>query len=276
MFTLNVRGKLLCIDKPIIMGVLNATSDSFYRGDLHLGLDGILQLAETMIADGATILDIGGQSTRSGSERTTEKEELIRILPIITAIHKRFPEIPISVDTYQSKVAEEAFAAGAGIINDISAGNLDEKMLLTVARLGTPYIAMHMRGNPGNMQTLTHYGDVVSEVFDHLKERAFACEEAGIKDVILDPGIGFAKTIAQNFKLLKSLFSFMALDKPLLLGVSRKSTIYKTLGITPSQALNGTTALHMVALKNGANILRVHDVAPAMEAIKLFLELEKA
>ena len=276
MFTLNVRGKLLCIDKPIIMGVLNATSDSFYRGDLRLGLDGILQLAETMVADGATILDIGGQSTRPGSERANEKEELIRILPIITAIHKRFPEIPISVDTYQSIVAEEAFAAGAGIINDISAGNLDEKMLMTVARLGAPYIAMHMRGNPGNMQTLTHYEDVVTEVFDHLKEKALACKEVGIKDVILDPGIGFAKTIPQNFKLLKSLFSFMALDKPILLGVSRKATIYKTLGITPFQALNGTTALHMVALKNGANILRVHDVAPAMEAIKLYLALEKA
>ena len=267
---------MFCIDNPIIMGVLNATPDSFYKGDLQFGIDGMLMLAEQMISEGASILDVGGQSTRPGSERITAKDELSRIIPIITELHKRFPEIPLSVDTFNHEVAEEAFHAGAGIINDISAGDLDTKMLKSIARLGAPYIAMHMKGTPENMQQQAQYKDVVLEVFDHLKERIFKCNNAGIKDVIIDPGFGFAKTISQNFTLLKSLQNFTLLDKPLLVGLSRKATIYKTLGITPEEALNGTTALHMVALGNGANILRVHDVAPAREAIKLFLELESA
>lgn len=276
MFTLNVRGRLLSMDKPIIMGVLNATPDSFYKGDLPLGLEGILRLAEKMINEGAAILDIGGQSTRPGSARIPVEVELERIIPLVTALHKRFPEIPLSVDTYQAEVAEAAYAAGVGIINDISGGDLDVEMLAVVARLGAPFMAMHMKGSPENMQLYANYEDVTVEVFDHLKNKLIACSEAGIRDVILDPGFGFAKNISQNFSLLKSLHSFTLLNKPLLVGISRKATIYKTLGITPSEALNGTTALHMVALQNGANILRVHDVAPAIEVIKLFLELEKS
>jgi len=276
MFTLNVRGKLFCFDEPVVMGVLNATPDSFYKGDLPLGMNGILQIAEQMLHEGAGILDIGGQSTRPGSERISVNEEIERIMPVITELHERFPEVPLSVDTYQAEVAEAAYMAGAGIINDISGGDLDHRMMETVARLGAPYIAMHMKGSPENMQQYAQYNNVVLEVFDHLKDKIFRCNEAGIKDVIIDPGFGFAKTIEQNFTLLKSLNNLTLLGKPLLVGLSRKATIYKTLGVTPNEALNGSTALHMAALLNGANILRVHDVAPAMETIKLFLELEKA
>ena len=276
MFTLNIRGKLFCIESPVVMGILNATPDSFYRAGPASGIEGMLKLADQMIEEGAQILDIGGQSTRPGSLRITVDEELTRIIPLITALHKRFPDIPLSVDTFQSRVAKEAYEAGAGIINDISAGMLDPLMLETVATLGIPYIAMHMKGSPENMQQYATYDNLVPEIFDQLKERIFSCNKAGIKDVIIDPGFGFAKTIAQNFSLLKSLKDFSILEKPILAGISRKATIYKTLGISPAEALNGTTALHMIALQNGANILRVHDVKPAMEVIQLYQALQSA
>lgn len=269
MFTLNIRGKLLCIEKPLVMGILNATPDSFYQGDLARGIEGMLEKAHQMIEEGAGMLDIGGQSTRPGSIRISADEELKRIIPLITALHNRFPEIPLSVDTYQSRVAKETYEAGAGIINDISAGMLDADMLETVGKLKIPYVAMHMKGSPENMQEHAVYDDLVLEIFDHLKERIFSCRKAGIKDVIIDPGFGFAKTIDQNFQLLKSLRNFSMLEKPMLVGLSRKATIYKTLNISPGEALNGTTALHMVALQNGANLLRVHDVKPAIEVIQL-------
>lgn len=270
MFTLNIRGKLFCIEKPMVVGILNATPDSFYQGDLARGIEGMLGKAHQMIEEGAGILDIGGQSTRPGSLRISADEELKRIIPLITALHKRFPEIPLSVDTYQSRVAKETYEAGAGIINDISAGMLDADMLETVGKLKIPYIAMHMKGSPENMQEHAVYDDLVLEIFDHLKERIFSCRKAGIKDVIIDPGFGFAKTIDKNFQLLKSLRNFSMLEKPMLVGLSRKATIYKTLNISPGEALNGTTALHMVALQNGANLLRVHDVKPAIEVIQLY------
>lgn len=276
MFTLNIRGKLFCIEDPIVMGILNATPDSFYQGDLARGIEGMLEKAELMLGEGARILDIGGQSTRPGSLRISIDEELKRIVPLITALHKRFPEIPLSVDTYQSRVAKEAFEAGAGIINDISAGMLDPEMLETVAKMRVPYVAMHMKGSPENMQEHATYTHLVLEVFDHLKERIFISHKAGIFDIIIDPGFGFAKTIDQNFQLLRSLKNFSILEKPMLVGLSRKATIYKTLNISPAEALNGTTAMHMIALQNGANILRVHDVKPAVEVIQLYQALLSA
>lgn len=273
MFTLNCRGKLLTLDKPVVMGIINATPDSFYKGDINS--DMLLQ-AQKMIADGATILDIGGQSTRPGSERITPAEELNRVLPVIQAISNKFPGTIISVDTYSSEVAAAAVEAGAAIINDISAGNMDEQMLATVAQLKVPYVCMHMQGTPGTMQQHPHYADVAKEVLDFFIAKTEQCEKAGIADVIVDPGFGFGKTITHNFSLLKKMGLLHMLGKPLLAGISRKSTIYKTLGITASDALNGTTALNTIALLNGASILRVHDVKEAQEAITLFNAYTKA
>jgi len=276
MFTLNIRGKLWFINHPIVMGIINATPVSFYRGDMLYGTEGMIRIAEQMIAEGASIIDVGGQSTRSGSKRISAKEETDRVIPLLTELNKRFPDTVVSIDTYQSEVAKAAADAGAGIINDISAGIMDPKMLTTAAKLKLPYIAMHMKGTPENMQEHTQYNNLITEIFDHLKQRIFRCTEAGITDIIIDPGFGFAKTVSQNFTLLKSLMDFKWLGKPILAGLSRKTAIYKTLNTTPDEALNGTTALNMIALQQGASILRVHDVKPAMEAIKLQLALSEA
>jgi dihydropteroate synthase len=260
----------------LVMGIINATPDSFYEGHLNKGLDEIVLLAEKMIADGADILDIGGQSTRPGSKRITEEEELERVLLIIKAIHKKNPEIIISVDTFYSDVAKAAVDAGASIINDISAGSIDDKMITTVASLKVPYICMHMKGTPDTMQQEPHYNDLIKEVLDFFIKKTDECKQAGITDVIIDPGFGFGKTIQHNFKLLKHLNVFSILEKPILAGVSRKSTIYKTLGVTANDALNGTTVLNTIALMNGVSLLRVHDVKEAKEAIKLFEAYKKA
>ncbi len=268
MFTLNCKGRLLEIDQPIVMGILNITPDSFYHGS-RINSDEVLRKAELMLTEGATILDIGGQSTRPGSEQIGADEELKRIITSIENLHKYFPEAIISVDTYHSKVAKEAVAAGASIINDISGGNLDANMLNTVANFKVPYICMHMKGTPETMQQNANYEDVAKEVLDHFIQKTDACKKAGINDIIVDPGLGFAKTINQNFQLLKHLSVLNILDKPVLVGLSRKSTIYKTLNTTPEKALNGSTVLHTIALLNGANILRVHDVKEAVEAIEL-------
>ena len=273
MFTLNCKGKLLMLDPPVVMGIINATPDSFYKGNIN---DDILALAEGMLADGATILDIGGQSTRPGSERITAEEELHRILPVIKAIHAKFPGTIISVDTYSSTVAIAAVEAGASIVNDISAGTMDAQMLQTVARLQVPYICMHMQGTPGNMQKDPHYDDVTKEVLDFFIAKVHECKKAGIIDIIIDPGFGFGKTIAHNFSLLKKLEALAILDKPILAGISRKSTIYKTLQTTADDALNGTTVLNTIALMNGASLLRVHDVKEAQEAVTLFNAYKKA
>ncbi len=224
-----------------------------------------------MVNDGADIIDIGGQSTRPGSERISIKEELKRVLPAIEIILKGFPDTIISVDTYQSAVAEKSVNAGAVIINDISAGNMDSDMIFTVAKLGVPYICTHMKGTPENMQDNPSYENITKDVLDFFIKKTGECKQAGINDIIIDPGFGFGKTITHNFKLLKELSVFQMLDKPIMAGLSRKSTIYKTLGVSADDALNGTTALHMLALHNGANILRVHDVKEAKEVIKLFL-----
>ena len=269
MFALNCNGRLLVIDKPLVMGVINATPDSFYEGSRFSGTDKILVRAETMISEGADILDIGGQSTRPGSEQVSEDTELSRIIESIEAIHQKFPEIIISVDTYYSAVAKKCIQAGASMVNDISSGTMDKEMLSTIAALQVPLVAMHMKGTPQTMQQQANYESVTREVLDFFIRKKDECKTAGIADVIIDPGFGFAKTIAHNFQVLKDLSVFKMLDAPLLIGLSRKSSVYKTLGIPPDEALNGTTVLNTIALMNGADILRVHDVKEAKEAIKL-------
>ncbi len=269
MFTLNCKGRLLVIDSPIVMGIINTTPDSFYSGSRKSKVDEALQTAAQMLNDGAAILDIGGQSTRPGSEQISAAEELKRVIPIIEAIHKEFPESFISIDTYHATVAEHAVEAGASIVNDISGGMMDENMLATVANLKVPFVCMHIKGTPQNMQLQAVYENVTKEVLDFFIHQTEKCRLAGIHDVIIDPGFGFGKTIAHNFTLLKELNVFKMLQKPLLLGISRKSLIYKILGITAEEALNGTTVLNTIGLLKGANILRVHDVKEAMETIKL-------
>ena len=276
MFTLNCKGKLLPLEHPIVMGILNATPDSFFEGHLDKGLHGILQHAGKMIAEGATIIDVGGQSTRPGSERIDAAKETERVLPVIEVIRETYPETLISIDTYHSKVAEAAVQAGAHIVNDISSGTMDADMIATVASLkNVPYVCMHMKGRPENMQEHAVYEDVVKEVLDFFIAKQETCRQAGINDVIIDPGFGFAKTAAHNFTLLKNLSVLKILEKPMLVGLSRKATVYKTLGITAAEALNGTTVLNTISLMNGANILRVHDVKEAREAVELVKAFSK-
>ena len=270
MFTLNCKGKLLVLNQPLVMGILNITPDSFYAGSRFEEKDEVLRQAEKMINDGADILDIGGQSTKPGSDQVSADEELKRVMGNIEAIVKNFPQIIISIDTYYSKVADEGVQAGASMVNDISAGNMDGQMLRTTASLKVPYVAMHMKGTPQTMQKNPTYENVVREVLDFFIAKKDECKKAGIHDVIIDPGFGFGKTIAHNFELLKDLSVYKMLDVPVLVGLSRKSTIYKTLGTTAEEALNGTTVLNTIALMNGANILRVHDVKEARETVKLW------
>lgn len=257
------------MDKPLVMGILNTTPDSFYAGSRYAGTS-IIQQAEKMIAEGATLLDIGGQSTRPGSERVPPEEELQRVIGAVTAIHRQFPEVFISIDTYYAKVAAEAVAAGASLINDISAGSLDPDMIATAGSLQVPYVLMHMQGRPETMQENPVYEDVTREVLDFFVQQVARCRQAGIHDIILDPGFAFGKTDRHNFTLLKNIGVFAMLELPLLLGVSRKGTINRTLGTRAAEALNGTTVLNTIGLMNGAHILRVHDVREAVEAIKLY------
>jgi len=275
MFTLNCKGRLLVIDKPLVMGIINATPDSFYSGSRFNGVDGIVAQAEKMLTDGADIIDIGGQSTRPGSELISAEEEIKRIIPAIKAIAEKFPASFVSIDTFYSKVALAAVDAGACIVNDISAGSMDNKMIETIAALKVPYILMHMKGTPQTMQQNAAYENVTSEVLDFFIFQTNELKKAGIPDVIIDPGFGFAKTIEHNFELLKNLSVFKMPDKPILIGVSRKSTIYKTLGVNADDALNGTTVLNTIGLMNGASILRVHDVKEAKEAVTLFSAMNK-
>ena len=276
MDSINCKGKLLSLDEPVVMGIINATPDSFYQGHLPISIDEILLLAGKMISDGAAILDIGGQSTKPGSERISAQQETDRILPVIESIHAAFPQTILSVDTYQSAVAKVAVHTGASIVNDISAGNMDEDMLTTLAALQVPYICMHMQGTPATMQKNPVYTDVVKEVLDFFILKITECTAAGIKDIIIDPGFGFGKTVEHNFQLLKHLPVFGITNKPVLVGLSRKSVINKTLGIKAADALNGTTVLNSTALMNGASILRVHDVKEAKEAITLYNAYKKA
>ena len=276
MWTLNVRGKLLTIDRPVIMGILNRTQDSFYGGSRVDDDDALMRRASTLVADGADWLDIGGQSTRPGAETVGEEAELRRVVGAIGRLHREWPEIILSVDTWHARVAALAVEAGAGIVNDVSGGAMDPAMLETVGRLGVPYICMHMKGTPATMNSEANYENVVTAVLDYFIARIETCRQAGIHDVILDPGLGFAKTSVHNFQLLDKLSLLHICGKPLLLGVSRKSTIYRTLGIGPEGALNGSTVLHTLGLLHGADILRVHDPKEAREVVVLLEAYKRA
>ena len=275
MISLNCKGKLLVIDRPVVMGIINTTPDSFYTGSRSGSIENLLFRAEKMISEGATFLDIGGQSTRPDSIRVSVEEELQRVIPAIEVIHKRFPEQIISIDTFYAKVATAAIEAGASLVNDVSGGTLDEAMWPAVAALAVPYVLMHMKGTPQTMQQMAVYENVTLEVFDELNKKIELLKRSGVKDIIVDPGFGFAKTAAHNFHLLRELEYFSHLQCPLMVGLSRKATVYKTLGVTPEEALNGTTVLHTIALMNGASILRVHDVKEAMQAIRLVSALQQ-
>lgn len=259
----------MSLETPVVMGIINITPDSFYSGSRSASVEDALQQADKMLGAGAAMLDIGGQSTRPGSELIGIEQEINRVLPVIEAIREKHPKAIISIDTFHAQVAEQAVLAGASIINDISGGTIDAGMIATAGRLKVPYICMHIKGTPATMQLHAHYKDVTKEVLEYFIERIDKCRQAGIHDVIIDPGFGFAKTPAHNFKLLHNLEIFKILNVPVLVGISRKSTIYKTLGVTADEALNGTTVLNTIALLDGAHILRVHDVKEAVEAVKL-------
>lgn len=266
------KGRLLDLSSPVVMGIINVTPDSFYSKS-RSSSDNVLEVAEKMLSDGATILDIGGASTRPGAKLIAPEEEIRRVVPAIEALREHFPNTWLSIDTYNSSTAKAATEAGVHIVNDVSSGKVDNNMLSTVSSLNVPYIAMHMQGLPENMQQKPQYDDVVYEIRDELRQVIHSCEDAGIKDIIIDPGFGFGKSKTHNFDLMNGLHTFTTLGKPILAGISRKGMIWKTLGTSPEEALNGTTALHMVALQQGANILRVHDVKEAVEVITLYKEL---
>lgn len=272
--SIQCKGQLLELSRPVVMGILNATPDSFFDGGRYTDENRLLHQAEKMLLEGASILDIGGASSRPGAATVTEAEELGRVLPAIEIVLKNFPDALLSVDTWRASVARSAVEAGACIVNDISAGELDPEMFETVAQLQVPYILMHMQGTPDTMQQAPHYEEVVTEVLDFFIRKTAVLRSLGVKDIVLDPGFGFGKTLEHNFSLLKNLHVFHhVMDLPLLAGLSRKSMICKTLGVKPADALNGTTALHMVALQQGASILRVHDVREAIEVIRLWEEV---
>lgn len=272
--TLQIKGKLFALDSPWIMGVINSTPDSFFSGSRTATTrKEVLDKAESMVTHGAQILDIGGYSTRPGAAFVPEETELKRVISVITDIKERFPEILMSIDTFRQGVAKEAVAAGADLVNDISGGAMDAGMHETVGELGVPYICMHMKGTPQTMQSHTEYDHLEKEMLYFFSEKIRSCYKAGIKDVIVDIGLGFSKTLEQNYRLIRHLSQFKTLQLPLLVGLSRKSMIYKLLNLSPEEALNGTTALHMAALINGANLLRVHDVKEANETIKLYKQL---
>lgn len=272
---INCRGQLLSLSTPVVMGIINVTTDSFYEGNRMHELHLVMEKAKQHLEEGATILDLGAQSTRPGAELTGPEEELHRLLPAIHAILNRYPTAIISVDTWYAAVAEKAVHAGAAIINDVSAGDMDADMIPVVGRLQVPYIAMHMQGKPATMQQQPQYTDVVTEVLDYLKEKLAECRAAGIKDFIADPGFGFGKTLEHNYTLLKHLHLFTdILGVPVLTGISRKSMIYKLLDITPVEALNGTTVLNTIALQQGTHLLRVHDVKAAMEAVRIMEKMK--
>ena len=270
MFTLQSKDRTIVVDKPIVMGILNITPDSFFEESRVVEMDQILRKAEQMLRAGATLLDIGGQSTRPGSQRLSAEEECDRVILPIERLISEFPQAFLSVDTYHAQVAEAAVNAGAHMVNDISAGLLDSNMLATVSKLQVPYVIMHMKGEPETMNQNTNYQNLTKEIIDFLAERKNACQKQGIRQIIIDPGIGFSKTIEQNFELITKLEAFQELEAPLLLGISRKSFIYKTLNTDPAGALNGSTFLHAIGLQKGAKILRVHDVQEAVEAVRLF------
>ncbi len=271
--TINCNGILIDLSSPKVMGIVNCTPDSFYDGGKLKSDKDILNQTEKMLVDGATFIDVGAYSSKPGADFVSGNEELNRLLPVINLILKNLPETLLSIDTFRSQVATKAIENGAVMINDISAGNLDKKMMETVAQLKVPYIMMHMRGTPQTMQTLTNYENIVTDILYYFSEKITQARSLGINDLIIDPGFGFAKTLEQNFEVLQKLELFQMLELPILVGVSRKSIIYKTLRIKPEDSLNGTTVLNSFALSKGAKILRVHDIKEAMECVKLHQKL---
>jgi len=272
--TINCKGRLLSLDVPVVMGILNTTPDSFFDGGRYTTADNILKKVAQMCEEGVDIIDVGGMSSRPGAEIIDTTEELKRVLPAIEIIQKNFPEKIISIDTIKANVAKAAIEAGAAMINDISAGTLDSTMHDMVASLQVPYVLMHIKGKPSDMQHNPEYTDVVLDILDHLIQQVGKLRQLNVKDIIVDVGFGFGKTVTHNYQLLQRLSVFKILGVPILVGISRKSMIYKVLNTTPEQALNGTTALHIVALQHGAKILRVHDVRAAKETILLWQQLE--
>jgi dihydropteroate synthase len=267
--TINCLGKLVDLSVPKVMGILNVTPNSFYDGGKHSDENSILKQVEKMLAEGAAFIDVGAYSSKPSAEFVSEEEETIRLIPIIQLVLRHFPDTLISVDTFRADVAKAAIENGACIINDIAAGSLDDKMMQTVAELRVPYIMMHMKGNPQTMQGLAQYKNITKEMLLYFSQKVSEARSLGINDLIIDPGFGFAKTLEQNFEVMNNLELFQILELPLLVGVSRKSMIYKTLETEPDSALNGTTVLNTIALQKGANILRVHDVKEAVEAVGL-------
>lgn len=274
--TINCKGVLIDLSRPKVMGILNVTPNSFFDGGKYADESTILNQVKKMLQEGATFIDLGAYSSKPNADYVSEEEELQRLIPIVELLVREFPEIILSIDTFRSQVAEIAITAGAAMINDISAGNLDEVMLETVAKLQVPYIMMHMNGTPETMQTLTNYEDIIKEMMLYFAQKINEARSLGINDLIVDPGYGFAKTTEQNFEVMHKSALFQHLNVPILAGFSRKSMIYKTLGITAKDALNGTTVLNTLALTKGANILRVHDVKEAVEAIRLFEVFENS
>ena len=271
--TINCKGQLIDLASPKVMGILNVTPNSFFDGGKYKTESVILSQVGKMLTDGATFIDVGAYSSKPSAEFVSEKEELNRIVPVVNLILEKFPDCLISIDTFRNEVAKVCLENGAAIINDISAGNLDDKMLETIAKYNVPYIMMHMRGTPQTMQTMANYDNIVKEMLFYFSQRIAEARSLGINDLIIDPGFGFAKTLEQNYEVLRKLGLFEMLELPLLAGFSRKSMIYKTLHSTAEEALNGTSVLNTIALTKGAKILRVHDVKEAMECVTLFNKL---
>jgi dihydropteroate synthase len=271
--TLNIRGKLIDLGTPRVMGILNITPDSFYDGGKFVSNDLMLTQVKKMLDDGVDFIDVGGYSSRPGATDISVDEEISRVVPVIEQIIKEYPDAVLSIDTFRASVAKKAIDSGASIVNDISGGELDVKMFETVASLNVPYILMHMRGTPQTMSKLTHYNDLIKDIVDYFQIKIRKLHELEVKDIIIDPGFGFAKTIDQNFELLSHLDYLKILGQPILAGLSRKSMIWKSLGTNAEGALNGTTALNVAALMKGASILRVHDVKQAVECRRLIEKL---
>ncbi|WP_396166105.1 dihydropteroate synthase [Flavobacterium sp.] len=274
MSTINCKGTLINLSTPKVMGIVNVTPDSFFDGGKLTDADAVVFQVEKMLQEGATFIDLGGYSSKPGAEFVTETEELNRVIPVVKLLVEKFPDILLSIDTFRSEVAKLAIENGAALINDISAGLLDENMLETVAKLQVPYIMMHMKGTPKTMQSLANYNDLLKEMNFYFSERIAKARHFGLNDIIIDPGFGFAKTLEQNYELLQNLELLQFHDLPILAGISRKSMIYKALETAPEAALNGTTFLHAFCLQKGANILRVHDVKEAVECVKLMGQLD--
>lgn len=272
--TINCKGTLIDLTQPRVMGILNCTPDSFFDGGKYKSEKELLTQTERMLNEGADFIDIGAYSSKPNADFINEEEEVSRMVPVVELVIKHFPEALISADTFRAAVAKAAVEAGAAIVNDISAGSLDDKMLPTVGALKVPYIMMHMRGTPQTMVKLTDYEDIVKEMLFYFSKKIAEAHGHGIDDIIIDPGFGFAKTLEQNYEVLTKMELFKMTDMPILAGMSRKSMIYKLLGITPQESLNGTTVLNTIALTKGANILRVHDVKEAVECIKIMMNFK--